>query len=185
MTPLGIVDRAAMPALSAPGGLGPSSVPGQNQADIFLVSDHERTDSVVVAQASPPGAAAPASTVDGPVVEVGGAGRNNRNGQSSAVGETVLRYMEALHESGRRTREKAPVAADAGVRLVVATEPGPAAAALAPPGQASPQQAADDGFEANLRAVKQLQEYAISVNLAANAVSAATGAIKTLTERMG
>jgi hypothetical protein len=185
MTPVVMADRLLASAFSTPGELGPNGAPGEDQAEIFLASGQEGSRRFVVAQASPGGAAVAASTVDGPAVEVGSASRSNRNGQSGAIGESVLKYMGALHENGRSSRERAPAAAEPAVRLVVAREPGPAAAALAPPGQPSPQLGEDDGFEANLAALKQFQNYSISVNLAANVVSTATGAIKTLTERMG
>src|SRR5262245_44213427 len=102
MTPVVMADRLLMPAFSNPGTLGPSSAFGASPTRGYLVSDQERSNGFVVAQASPGGAAAPASTVDGPSVEVGRASRSNRNGQGSAAGESVLKYMEALHENSRR-----------------------------------------------------------------------------------
>jgi hypothetical protein len=185
MTPVAMPDRVAMPALASPAALGPNGGSGQDQADIVLTSGPEPTNGFVVAQAPPVGAAQATSTVDGPAVAVESASRSNRNGQGGTIGESVLQYFERLHENGRRIAQKAPAAAEPAVKLVTATEPGPAAAALAPPAQQSSPQATDDTFEANLQAVQQLQNYVITVNLAASAVNTATGAIRTLTERMG
>jgi hypothetical protein len=185
MTPVVMVDRVAMPALASAGALGPNGGSGQDQAGIVLVSGPEPTNGFVVAQASPVGAAEPTSTVDGPAVVVESARRSNPNSQRSTMGESVLKSLERLHENGRYITGRAPAASEPAVKLVLATEPGPAAAALAPPGQQSSEQVANDSFEANLQALRQLQNHTITVNLVANAVNTATGAIKTLTERMG
>lgn len=185
MTPPVMADRVAVPAFSSPGTPGPNGAFNDDQARSFLVSDQERSSGFVVAQASPVGEAAATAAVDGPATVAQSASRSSRNGQGSAIGESVLKYLEALHENGRRSTKRAPAAVEPAVRLVAATEPGPAAAVLAPPAPQSSQQATVDGFEANLQALQRLQDYAVTVNLAANAVSTATGAIKTLTERMG
>jgi hypothetical protein len=189
MTPVVMADRVTMPALASPGALAPNGGSGQDQAGIVLASGPEPTNGFVVAQASPAGAAQPTSTVDSPAVVVESASRSNRNGQGSGMGERVLKYMNALHDNGRRVTERAtaraPAVAEPAVKLVVAVEPGPAAAALAPAEQQGFKQATDDRFEANLQALQQLYDYTITVNLVANTVNTATGAVKQLTERMG
>lgn len=187
VVPIVMADRVAIPALTSPGALGPNR--GSGQAGVVLVSGPEPPNGIVVAQAPPADPAQPTSTVDGPAVVVESASRSSRNGQGSGMGERVLKYLNALHDNGRRVTERdtarAPALAEPAVKLVVATEPGPAAAALAPAEQQGSQLAPSETFEANLQALQQLQKYAITVNLAGNAVSTATGAIKTLTERMG
>lgn len=189
MTPVGIADRAVIPVLSGPGGsaggTGPSGASGQDRTDIFLASGQERSDRLVVGQASAGAAPAPTPTVDGPAAELISASRGSRNDQGGTVGESVLKYMEALHKRGSRVTESTPAFVEPGVKLVIATQPGPAAAALAPPAPQGAQPVADDSFEANLQALQQLQDYAISVNLATNAVATAIGVLKTVTERTG
>src|SRR5262245_59306388 len=189
MTPVVMADRVTMPALASPGALAPNGGSGQAQAGIVLASGPGPTNGSVGAQAPAAGAAQPTSTVDSPAVVVEGARRSNGNDQGSGMGERVLKYMNALHDNGRRVTERAtaraPAVAEPAVKLVVATEPGPAAAALAPAEQQGFQQATNDSFEAKLQALQQLYDYSITINLVANTVSTATGAIKTLTERMG
>jgi hypothetical protein len=189
MTPVAMVDRVAIPALASPGELGPNGGSGQDQAGLVLASGPAPTNGFVVAQASPAGEAQPISTVDRPAVVVESANRSNGNGQGSGMGERVLKYMNALHDNGRRVAERvtarAPAVAEPAVKLVVATEPGPAAAALAPAEQQGSRLATNDTFEANLQALQQLYDYNNTVHLAANVVSTATGMIKQLTERMG
>jgi hypothetical protein len=179
MTPVEIVGAAA-PVLTSQSATVPNGVSGREQAEVFLVSGPDRSDGLVVAQASP-GDAVPETTADGPAVNIGSARRSDPIGRGGTVGESVLRYMETLHESGRRIRERAPAVPEPAVRLVTAAEPGPAAAVLAPPGQPSPQRTGDDRFEATLKAMQQLNDYTIAVGLAANTVRAANKTIESLT----
>jgi hypothetical protein len=186
MTPVVMADRLLMPAFSSPGTVGPNGTFGEDQARSVLVSDQERSSGFVVAQASPGGAAAPTSTVDGPAVEVISASRSNLNGRDTAIGESVVKYLKALHENGRRVTERvtgrAPALPEPAVKLVVATEPGPAAAALAPPGLQPGQEAVNDSFQANLNAVKEVLDFGITVGLVGRAVAAGNETIKRLTE---
>jgi len=182
MTPVMMADGLLMPALSNPGTPGPNGGPGGDQAHVFPISDQESANGLVVAKASPSSTVAPTSTADSPAIEVKGAGRSDRNGQGSTVGESVVRFMEALHKNDRRIAgDGGPSAATEPVKLVV---PGPADMALAPPGQRSDQQAGLVS-KAILPALRELYDHTVTVNLAITTASTATGTLKTLTERMG
>jgi hypothetical protein len=172
----GVAGLGVMSVVPKPGGLDLPGGSGESPAS-----------GIILAQASPgDGAAAPPARP----VAVPEVGRSVLpSGQAlGAVGEGIVRHMEALHtDEGRYgLRGQSPDAdTDPAVKLVVAREPGPAEAALVPGARRAPAAGTTDSFDANLAALRRFNNHMLHATLVSSAVSASIGSLKTLTERMG